>query len=569
MNNSEKLQALRNEMKKNNINIYIVPTSDDHHSEYVADCDAYRRWISGFTGSAGTAIITLHEALLWTDNRYFIQAEKELSKDWKLMKAGEKDVPTIKDWLNKKELVGINQTQFSVEDINYYNLKNSKHVGNLIKNIWFDRPEPSKGMISIHDIKYAGKDVKSKIENIRNKLKDDEKLVLTALDEIAWLLNIRGTDIKYCPVVKSYCIVSKQDVTLYVDNKKIDDKLKKYFEENLIMVKEYEEIYDVKDEKYLVDTESCNYHLYKVLKNVTEIESYVKLEKAIKNEEEIKGIVDCHINDGAAFVKYLCWLQHKLENDEYVDEISGAEQLDFFRKQQSHYVGLSFETISAFGSNGAIIHYCPDKKTCKRITKDSLYLIDAGAQYLNGTTDVTRTVHFGIPTNYEKECFTRVLKGHIALASIIYDEDRKMGRKELDILSRQFLWKVGKDYEHDTSHGVGSYLLVHEYLGEEYRENMILSNEPGYYEEGKFGIRIESLILVQKCEFENNKSNKFNKFETLTIVPIQARLIDLKLLTAEELIWIINYNKFCMEKLKPVLTDSEFKWLEEHIKFEK
>lgn len=404
-------------------------------------------------------------------------------------------------------------------------------------------------------------------------------LLITKLDAIAWLFNIRGSDIKYNPVICAMAVIEKEKSHLFTNISKIDDEVKKYFIENNIISYDYDEIYDFikKLSNVCLDPSSCNYKIYEYIKEESKDDKKIlfkncpiSLMKAVKNKIELACMRQCHMKDGVAIVEYLSLLSEQLDKKMSISEYEGAEILEEFRKKQDGYVSLSFPTVSAFGSNAAIIHYIPEKKTCTQITKDGLYLLDTGGQYFGGTTDITRTVHFGIPTEYEKKMFTLVLKGHIAVTLAKIHVTQKYQIFQLDTLARQYLRQNNKDYYHGTGHGVGCFLNVHEdppslfmddCSGEQtFKKGNVFSNEPGYYEDGKFGIRIESLMIVKK------NSSDFFEFETITLVPIQPTLIDWSLLSLPEMEWIKSYNDFCIEKLSPKLTHNSnaLKWLQKH-----
>ncbi|XP_046542342.1 xaa-Pro aminopeptidase 1-like [Haliotis rubra] len=526
-----KLRALMKNISYVNepIHAYIVPTGDAHQSEYVADCDTRRAYISGFTGSAGTAIVTESKAALWTDGRYFLQAERQLDNNWTLMKTGLKDTPTQAEWL-VKELptegrVGVDPFLFSVEQWKPLSkeLKSNGHnlvqvSQNLVDMVWEDRPPPPNNPLLVLGQEYTGQTWQEKVKRVREKLhsKQATAIVVTALDEIAWLFNLRGSDIQYNPVFFSYSVIT------------------------------FDGVY-----------EKSSYALVSLIPKVriTIPPSPVAAFKAVKNTVEIQGMRRAHIKDAVAVCEFFHWLEKDLSNGT-ITEVSAADKLEDFRRQQEDFVSLSFDTISSIGPDGAIIHYKPSAETDKPITSDQIYLCDSGAQYRDGTTDITRTVHFGCPTKYEQECFTRVLKGHINLSRTVFPNEVK--GHNLDTLARVALWEVGLDYLHGTGHGVGAFLNVHEgpcgisprvSLSEiPLEEGMILSDEPGYYEDGKFGVRLESLVLVVKADTKYNfKKKGFLTFEPITLVPIQTKLIDPSLLAEQEIDWLNEYHMRCRE----------------------
>eukprot|EP01080_Neovahlkampfia_damariscottae_P004278 gene4278-7614_t len=567
-----KLTKLRELFTKFKIDGYIVPSEDAHQSEYVTKRDQRREFVSNFSGSAGTALITKDEALLWTDGRYFLQAENELDKEWKLMKQGiDVDLKTYLKNNLKEKTIGIDGLLFSVES--YKNLSKESKIEivpeNLVDQIWESQPSFPENLVFHLDVKYSGVESKNKIEDIRQKMKENSTsyILLSALDEVAWVLNLRGSDISYNPVFLSYLIISQDKIFLFSD-KKIKMDLDGF------ELKPYNEILNFLnkiEEKVWIDINSSSISLYKSIKNPHEEKSPIAISKGIKNEIELQGMRDCQVRDGVALVKFFCWLEEELKNgNENLTEVSVADHLEFLRSQQKDYVSLSFSTISGMGSNGAIIHYSPEKEKCAKINDKEIFLLDSGAQYLDGTTDTTRTVHFGEPTDYEKECFTNVLKGHIELDSLIFPHGTTGNR--LDLVARMHLWKNGQDFKHGVGHGVGHFLNVHEGphgIGSrdsskvKFEKNMVVTNEPGYYESGKFGIRIENIMIVKESETKYKSDTKFFEFEHITCVPIQTKLIDSTLLTKKEIEWVNNYNEFCYNKLKDSLNDDEktLSWL--------
>ncbi|DAZ95626.1 TPA: hypothetical protein N0F65_002255 [Lagenidium giganteum] len=556
---------------------FIVDTADAHQSEYVSAANKRREFITGFTGSNGTALVTRDDAFLWTDGRYFLQAEQQLSSDCTLMKSEEPGVPTIEDWV-KKNLSGdacfaIDPYLTSVSAARKLvdALKDSPveivalhETDNLVDLVWKDRPVAGKSQVKF---------LADKTLDLRGVLKEKiaDAIVLTALDDIAWLFNIRGNDVEFNPVVASYALVTAESTTLFLDAENQDDVAAQLSASD-VACKPYAAILDElrnyvdanKDKKVLVDPLQCNVAVFMAIPPSMRKEetSPVMAQKAIKSTIEIEGMRQAHIRDGAALVKFFAWLEKELLAGKEVDEVEAADREQQFREQMDGFVSLSFDTISSTGPNGAIIHYSPTRGACPKINKDEIYLNDSGAQYLDGTTDVTRTVHFAEPTAYEKDCYTRVLKAHIALARTIFPN--KLEGVKLDAITRAPLWAVGLDYRHGTGHGVGAFLNVHEKgvllsfrlnpNGLLIQDGMILSNEPGYYEDGKFGIRIESLMVVKKAAHIKSPMNKdFCEFETITMTPIQQRLIEPSLLSHEEIQWLNDYHSTVHDKLKPLL----------------
>lgn len=607
MEPEQRVRALRQYMKTHNFTAYVVPSEDAHMSEYVAKCDQRRAFISGFTGSAGTALITMNEAYCWTDGRYFVQAANELDRNvFTLMKLHED--PPIEEWipdnLPTNSVVGIDATTISINAIKSFTNAISTHtkthgislrtlygVGtNLVDLVWGEsRPPTPRSNIFVHPLQFAGASVKSKLATVRARMLEKEvaMLVVTALDEIAWLLNLRAADVDYNPVFWSYVTVTAENANLYVDDSRFGEHVAQQLERNKVSVRPYDMI--LKDLQHVnlhnnakvwLDPTTCNYAILCCLNKSPLSLSFLKkqgpipLLKAAKNEVELRGTRSAHIRDAIALVKYLCWLEDQVVNKgNELTECEAADKIDALRAAQEQFVSLSFPTISSVGANCAVIHYRPERATCATITADKMYLVDSGAQYRDGTTDVTRTVHFGKPSAWERECFTRVLAGHIAIDTAIFPKGTT--GHILDSLARQPLWKGGLDYKHGTGHGVGSFLNVHEgphmlssktqALGTALEPGFLSSNEPGYYEESKFGIRIENICVVTKANLNTPlaKEIPLYKMEHVTFAPLQAKLIDPTLLTPLERKWVDDYHAECFEKLSPLLKDdpNTFEWL--------
>ncbi|KAK5663915.1 hypothetical protein OQA88_126 [Cercophora sp. LCS_1] len=578
VNTAARLAALRALMKEHKVDIYVVPSEDSHASEYIAACDGRREFISGFSGSAGTAVVTLDKAALATDGRYFNQASKQLDSNWLLLKTGLPDVPTWQDWTAEEaargKTVGVDPTLIpsSVADKLEESIKKNGGAGleavtdNLVDIVWgSERPSrPSQPVVLLAE-KYAGKNTASKLADLRKELekKKSAGFVISLLDEIAWLFNLRGNDIPYNPVFFSYAIVTHDSATLYIDSSKLSPECHAYLEENKVAVKPYGALFeDTKalasqaqadsesTKKYTISTKA-SWALKLALggeKFVEEIRSPVGDSKAIKNDTELAGMRACHIRDGAALTEFFAWLEFKLLYEKAVlDEVQVADELEKIRSKHENFVGLSFDTISSTGANAAVIHYKPQRGNCSVINPEEIYLCDSGAQYLDGTTDTTRTLHFGTPTPEEKKAYTLVLKGNIALDMAVFPKGTS--GFALDSLARQFLWKYGLDYRHGTGHGVGSYLNVHEgpigigtrkqYIDVPLAAGNVLSNEPGYYEDGAYGIRIENIVIVREVKTEHAFGDKpYLGFEHVTMTPYCRNLIDVTLLTEEEKKWL-------------------------------
>ncbi|KAI8880602.1 Creatinase/aminopeptidase [Backusella circina FSU 941] len=583
---TDRLSGLRSLMESNNVQAYFVPSEDSHQSEYIADCDKRRHWISGFTGSAGCAIVTSKEAALFTDGRYFLQASQQLDNNWTLMKQGLPGVPTWQEYLVKNveagSRIGVDPTLITAVDAHHL-INELKPLGstlvplseNLVDLAWGnDRPESPKDKVFVHPFKFSGYCLDDKIKDLRAHIQQQQGLygqVVSALDEIAWLFNLRGSDIECNPVFFSYAIITQDEALLYVDRIKLTKETEDHLGSD-VTVKPYADFFSdlgklkAQGKKLLVNNKtSLAVELALGEENVSEERSFITDAKAIKNEVELQGMRDCHLRDGAALVHYLAWLESQLLAGSKLDEVEGADRLEEFRAAQEHFVGLSFATISSTGSNGAIIHYKPEKETCKVIDPTQIYLVDSGGQYRDGTTDVTRTFHFMTPTDYEKRCFTRVLQGHIAVDIAVFPSGTT--GYLLDPYARQALWKDGLNFLHGTGHGVGSFLNVHEgphgigirphFNDTALAAGMTVTDEPGYYEDGKFGIRIENVILVKDVDTPNNFNDRgYLGFEHVTMAPLCRNLIDKSLLTIAEINWINAYHAEVLEKLTPFIKEN-------------
>lgn len=570
-----KLDLIRNKMKTLEIHAFIVGSGDAHQSEYVAECDSRRQYISEFFGSAGTALITYNEAFLWTDGRYFLQASNELSNEWQLMKSGQPGVPEMNDWLcsnmKRGEAVGVDSFLISangandlIKKLGRCDVELKPIIKNPVDEIWHLKPPKPSNPIKVHDLKYAGVPHQEKITNLQNFLIQEQAvaIVISMLDEIAWLLNIRGADVEFNPVSIAYVVVTTAAAHLFIDENKIATELRDGHFSNSITIHAYEDVEAFLSTvattgKVIVDPDQLNWRLYSAVGTAAvDKVSPITLPKSIKNPFELEGIRNSHIRDGEALTAFLYWLEQTVQNasatgSPAITEFELCEKLEEFRGKDPLHVSPSFSTIAGYGANGAIIHYKPEAETCAHLGVDSLFLLDSGGQYLDGTTDVTRTLHFGEPTEHMRECFTLVLKGHIALAKAVFPEGVFGSR--LDSLARLALWEQGLDYNHGTGHGVGAYLNVHEgpqsihcrHKANEtgFRIGMTISNEPGYYEEGHFGIRIENICVTVRASTAHNFGGKtFCTFDTITLVPIQRKLIKVETLTDAELHWLNEYH---------------------------
>lgn len=555
---NNRIAALRQFMKEQNLQAFVIPTTDPHLSEYPAAHWESRMWISGFSGSAGIAVITMDKAGLWTDSRYFLQAESELSKgdrvgiDGKVYAA--KEAEELKAALSNKDIELINSTDpFDI--------------------IWNDRPKMPDGKTFAHPKKYTGESAESKIARILETIEKSgaESLLISTLDTIAWIFNIRGCDVIYNPVVVSYAYLSKEKTILFIDPRKLDDQILQYFEKQGIAIKPYKEIYNfvsTLDKSICIDSNKISYTLYNAIPNrckIIDMLSPADLMKSIKNETETNGFRQAMIKDGVALVYFFKWLEESVPKG-FVTEYNIGMKLVEYRSQQAYFAGESFSTIAAYAANGALNHYHPTVNNCLTVQSEGFLLIDSGAQYLDGTTDITRTIAVGEISEEMKKDYTLVLKGHIGLASAVFPEGTR--GSQIDILARQAMWKEGINFLHGTGHGIGHYLSVHEgprSIRPEKNpvniyEGMITSNEPGIYRDNKYGVRIENLMRTQL--YKETEFGKFFSFETITLCPIDTTPIIRNMLTNDEVAWLNDYHKTVYEKLSPLLDKPEKEWLE-------
>ncbi|KAK5198965.1 hypothetical protein LTR92_001436 [Exophiala xenobiotica] len=604
---TKRLAQLRDLMRQHKLDVYIVPSEDSHQSEYIAPCDARREYICGFTGSAGTAVITLENAALATDGRYFNQASKQLDSNWLLLKQGMEDVPTWQEWTTEQaeggKTVGVDPTVITATDARKLSetLKKKSHatlVGvseNLVDKIWKNRPSRPTEKVIVLNEKYAGKSYKEKLDDLRKDLKKKKAagMVVSMLDEVAWLFNLRGSDIPYNPVFFSYAAVTPTSATLYVDSSKLGPEIKDYLADS-VEIKPYDALFSdltgiaATAANEVQQNGTTKSHEPKLLLSnkfswalslglggddkVEEARSPIADAKAIKNDNELEGMRQCHIRDGAALIEYFAWLEHELLNGTWIDEVQGADKLEEIRSKGEHFRGLSFDTISSTGPNAAVIHYKPEPGNCSVIDPKAIYLCDSGAQYLDGTTDTTRTLHFGEPSEMEIKAYTLVLKGVIALDRAVFPKGTT--GFAIDAFARQHLWREGLDYRHGTGHGVGSYLNVHEgpigigtraaYSEVSLSIGNVISDEPGYYEDGSFGIRIENMIMAKEARTNHKFGDKpWIAFEHVTMVPMCRRLIDPTLLAPEERDWLNDYHKEVWDKTNGFFKNDErtTRWL--------
>lgn len=568
MNYAQKLEQLRQEMYTAGVDGYLVPRTDEYQGEYVAAYVERLKWLTGFSGSAGMTVVLDDRAVVMSDGRYTIQLAQEVDQNLYSLENSQEVV--LADWLKenaKNKIIGFDPKLFTpaqIEKLEKEGLKIQAIDENLIDKVWEDQPEPPKGQVSLFPEKYAGASAQDKIKTIQTQVKEVgvSAVVLTLSDSIAWLLNIRGSDIPYIPVALSYAIVPREGkVQWFIDQDKIGNEVPSALKE-LVELRGESEI-----EGYLknlsgkvwLDTKRSSLYFKNLLSDVLEKDDPCIVLRAEKNEAEQKAMRDAHIRDGVAMTKFLQWLD---TTNDYGDEITIEKKLEEFRAQAPEFKEPSFSTIAGFGANGAIVHYRANDRTTKTIEQGNLLLLDSGAQYEDGTTDITRTVAIGKPSAEMIKNNTLVLKGHIALANAVFKKGT-LG-KELDALARAPLQAEELDYSHGTGHGVGCYLSVHEEAanlsprGESpVLEGMILSNEPGYYKEGEYGIRIENLILAKE------KDEKHLYFETITFAPIDKNLIDASLLTREEKDWLNRYHKKVFETLSPLVEEPVLSWLED------
>ena len=602
MNIEDKLNALRKLMQERNLSAYIIPTEDFHSSEYVGEYFKAREYMSGFTGSAGTLIVLSDEAALWTDGRYFIQAAKQLTdSSITLMKTGQPGVPTIAEYLcdklKEKSVIGFDGRtvtgRFVRTIMKETDLKQITFDGkeDLVDLIWENRPPISAEPVWELDVRYAGKSREEKLSDVREKMRAEEAdaLILTALDEIAWLLNLRGNDVKYTPVFMAYMLVMQERAVLCVHEQILSEEIRGKLIRAGISVNSYDAIGQILRDiptknRVWADSAVVSYNLLHSLSEETEMidkSSPVALMKAVKTPQEMEHIRAAHIKDGVAVTRFIRWLKMNVneaaggisqnEGSGKITEISAAKQLETFRSQMEGYLGASFEPIIAYGAHGAIVHYEPTEQTDAEITGGTLCLADTGGHYMEGTTDITRTLALCEVTEEEKRYYTIALRGHLALSAAKFMHG--VCGQNLDVLARGPLWENGLDYSHGTGHGVGFILSVHEgpqrfqwrisenAKGIPLEEGMVISNEPGIYLEGRFGIRHENLVLCRKGE--KNEYGQFMYLEPLTMVPFDRDAILPELMTDRELQWLNDYHRKVYETLQPYLVGEEIEWLRE------
>lgn len=582
----ERLEALRDVMRREKLDAFIFPSTDPHNGEYVPSHWEGRKWISGFDGSAGTAVVTMHEAALWTDSRYFISAEEQLSgTEFKLMRERMPDTPTISKWLGMKlsydndPNVGIDGNVCSAAMVKALTSELRAEGGITLRTnfdpltkIWKDRPALPESKVVVHPMKYCGESCASKLARIRAELKERHVcgMIVGSLDDIAWTLNLRGADVHCNPVFVSYLLIEKSKATLFINKIKVTDEVKTYLKAEGVEVKDYADVAGViryfSDYNILVDPNEINHVLYSAIRCVkVETSSLIPYMKAVKNETEIDGFHNAMVRDGVAMVKFLYWLKSSADVTLH-SELSASARLENLRSRYDEFRGLSFDTIAAYGEHGAIVHYEPTRESDVKLRPEGLLLLDSGAQYLDGTTDITRTIALGELTEEQKRVYTLVLKGHIKLQMLKFPYGAS--GTQLDAVARMDMWSEGMNFMHGTGHGVGAYLNVHEgphQIRMEYRPaplvpGMVVTDEPGLYLAGRFGVRIENMLLVKP--YKSTEFGDFLQFEPLTLCPIDKEPIIVEMLSPEERKWLDDYHMDVRGKLLKHLTFDEREWLE-------
>lgn len=583
---SDRIAALRKEMAKQQIDAYIIPSSDPHLSEYPADRWKAREWISGFTGSAGTVVVTADKAVLWTDSRYFLQAGIQLENTGiELYKMGLPETPPLPEFLFRElqngQTVGLDGQTYSAAEARALEKKlNRKEIKldtstDLIDRIWTDRPALPADPLFQMPAELSGKAVHEKLDEINNRLRKEgaDCLIVGALDEIAWTFNIRGTDVTYNPVVVSYAFISEDETVLFIRPQKLTEEVAANLKKEGVTLADYGLIRSYlsrlpENTRIFVDMGKTNVSLFDAIPGncyIIEGISPVNHLKSIKNETEITGFRNAVVKDGVALTRFYIWLEQQMAAGNKVTELGASEKLTALRAEQSHYIMDSFETICGYGEHGAIVHYAATPETDTELKPESLLLIDSGAQYLDGTTDITRTIALGEPTEQMKKDFTRVLKGTISLAKCKFPAGAR--GSQLDILARKALWDAGINYLHGTGHGIGHCLNVHEgpqsIRMEEnpvpLKPGMVISDEPAMYRTGQYGIRTENMILVR--EDSETEYGKFYGFDTLTLCFIDIRLVMVPMLSVRERAWLNKYHQMVYERISPHLNEDEKEWL--------
>ena len=584
---NQRLESLREVMKREHLAAFIFPSTDAHQSEYVADHWMGRAWISGFDGSAGTAVVTMHSAALWTDSRYFLAAEEQLKgTEFQLMKLKIPGTLSIAEWLGK-ELQDVDSPEVGLDGwVNSYSstsglIADLRKAGGItvrtnfdpLEEIWKDRPSIPLKPVEIQPMEFAGEDVSSKIKRIRLALRAQhaDGMLVSALDDIAWTLNLRGTDVHCVPVFVSYLLIASDKVSLFVDEAKVSSEIRAYLESNGVSIYKYNKVEEglkaYSEYNILLDGNETSYYLWKAVRCQEKVQasSPIPAMKAVKNEAEIAGYRSAMLKDGVAMVKFLKWLLPAVEAGGET-EISIDKKLTALRAEQKLFRDISFDTIAGYQAHGAIVHYEATPETDIPLNPEGLLLLDSGAQYQDGTTDITRTIALGPITEEMKHIYTLVLKAHIQLELAKFPDGAS--GTQLDALGRECMWREGFNFLHGTGHGVGSYLSVHEgphqirmeYMPTPLRAGMTLTDEPGLYLAGKFGVRIENTVLLS--DYMKTEFGKFLQIEPLTLCPIDTAPIDLTMLMPEELAWLNEYHAKVYAELAPYLDEEEKKWLE-------
>lgn len=585
---TERIAKLKELMKEKGIDYYIIPSADYHQSEYVGDYFKGREWISGFTGSAGTVVVTQNEVGLWTDGRYFIQAEKQLQGSGiTLFKMGEEGVPTFIQYIvnniQSGETLGFDGKVLATNTVLDFEAKlkdkkvNFNFEFDLVGEIWRDRPSLPASQVFVLEEKFTGESIEKKLTRVRNILEEEncDVNIITSLDDIAWIFNIRGNDVKNNPVNLAYAAITVDKAVLYIGEEKLNSEVEKYLYKNGVEVRDYFEIYEDMERVsnsniIMMDLNKVNYTIFKKLNpeiKVINRSNPSTIMKACKNKVELENLRNSHVKDGVAVTKFMYWLKNSIGKEE-ITEMSATQKLESFRKEQELYIEPSFDTIAAYESNAAMMHYKSTSETDRRLEAKNLFLVDSGGQYFDGTTDITRTFVLGECSEELKKHFTLVLKGMINLSKVKFLYG--VTGTNLDILARQALWNIGIDYKCGTGHGVGFLLNVHEgpqgirvqYNPQVLEEGMNVTNEPGVYIAGSHGIRLENELIVQKAE--KTEFGQFMKFETMTYAPLDLDGVIKELLSKEEIEYLNNYHQMVYEKVSPYLTLEEKEWLKEY-----
>mgnify|MGYP000790031211 FL=1 len=582
-----RLARLRELMKREHLSAFIFPSTDAHQSEYVADHWRGREWISGFNGSAGTAVVTMKSAALWTDSRYFLAAEEQLEgTEYQLMRLKMEGTPTIAEWLGK-ELQDVQSPEVGLDGmVNSYNYVKDlsyslRKLGGItlrtnldpLEQIWENRPSLPANPVEIQPLEYAGETLVSKVARIRKSLRElhADGMLVSALDDIAWTLNLRGTDVHCNPVFVSYLLIESDKVSLFVDDNKLSLEVKQYLQDNQVSLYNYNKVEkcleSYSEYNILLDGDETSYYLWKTVKcqEIVAAASPISAMKAVKNKAEIEGYRSAMLKDGVAMVKFLKWLKPAVEAGGQT-EISIDEKLTSLRAEQKLFRDISFDTIAGYAQHGAIVHYEATPETDVVLKPEGLILIDSGAQYQDGTTDITRTIALGAVSEEMKHIYTLVLKAHIQLELVKFPDGAS--GTQLDAVGRECMWREGYNFLHGTGHGVGSYLCVHEgphqirmeWMPTPLRAGMTLTDEPGLYLTGKFGVRIENTVLIS--DYMSTEFGKFLQIEPLTLCPIDTTPIDVDMLLPEEIDWLNAYHHSVYEKLSPFLDEEEKIWLE-------